>query len=101
MILIIISHPETDCFQNCMNDDFPRLNKWIKANKLMLYLDKTRQPEISNSKPISTGYSALRLTIRILSDQEIQATLLPVLPSAMLRPRHLSRLPTIPSPHPL
>jgi hypothetical protein len=46
-----------------MNDDFASLNKWIKANKLMLYLDKTRQPEISNSKPLWAGYSALRLTI--------------------------------------
>jgi hypothetical protein len=30
----IISHPEIDCFQICMNDVFAVLNKWIKAKKL-------------------------------------------------------------------
>jgi hypothetical protein len=31
-IKIIISHPQINCFQNCMNDVFASLNKWIKAN---------------------------------------------------------------------
>jgi hypothetical protein len=38
---IIISHPDTDCFQNRTNDVFASLNKWIKANKLTLNFDKT------------------------------------------------------------
>jgi hypothetical protein len=37
---IIISHPEADGFQICMNDAMS-LNKWIKANKLTLNSDKT------------------------------------------------------------
>jgi hypothetical protein len=36
---IIISHPETVCFQNRMNDVFTSLNKSIKANKLTLNFD--------------------------------------------------------------
>jgi hypothetical protein len=36
---IIISHPETDCFQNRLNDVFASLNRWIKANKLTLNFD--------------------------------------------------------------
>jgi hypothetical protein len=38
---IIISHPEIDCFQICMNDVFAGLNKWIKTNKQTLNSDKT------------------------------------------------------------
>jgi hypothetical protein len=38
---IIMSHPEIDCFQICMNDFFTGLNKWIKANKLTLNFYKT------------------------------------------------------------
>jgi hypothetical protein len=39
-INIIISHPDIDCFQICMNDVFAGLNKWIKASKFTLYFDK-------------------------------------------------------------
>jgi hypothetical protein len=39
--IIIISHPEIDCFQNCMNDVFARFNKWIKVNKQALNFHKT------------------------------------------------------------
>jgi hypothetical protein len=60
---IIISHPEFDCFQICMNDVFAGLNKWIKANKLTLnfvlptkivnlsteYVDKTTE-EVETTK---------------------------------------------------
>jgi hypothetical protein len=38
---IIISHPEIECFQICMNTVFAGLNKWIRANKLTLNFDKT------------------------------------------------------------
>jgi hypothetical protein len=38
---VVISHPEIDYFQNCMNDVIPSLKKWFKANKLTLNFDKT------------------------------------------------------------
>jgi hypothetical protein len=38
---IIIYHPDSDYFQNSINDVFADLNKWLKANKLTLNFDKT------------------------------------------------------------
>jgi hypothetical protein len=31
---IIIYHPDTNCFQNSVNDVFTDVNKWFKANKV-------------------------------------------------------------------
>jgi hypothetical protein len=36
-----ISYPEIACFQNCTNDIFASLNKWIKVNKPRLNSNKT------------------------------------------------------------
>jgi hypothetical protein len=48
---VIISYPETDYFQNGMNDSFPSLNKLFKANKLILNIDKTNVVKFcTNSK---------------------------------------------------
>jgi hypothetical protein len=38
---IIIHHPDSDYFQNYINDVFTGLNNWFKANKLILNFDKT------------------------------------------------------------
>jgi hypothetical protein len=38
---IIISHPGTNCFQNCMKDVFATLNNRIKIQKLTFNFDKT------------------------------------------------------------
>jgi hypothetical protein len=46
----IISHPEIDCFQDCMNDVFASLNKWIKTNKLILNFDKTNFKKFCTKK---------------------------------------------------
>jgi hypothetical protein len=58
---IIISHPEIDCFQICMNDIFGGLNKWIKANKLTLNFDKTNFMKFcttnKNCVNLSIGYA--------------------------------------------
>jgi hypothetical protein len=58
---IIISHPEIDSFPDCMNDVFASLNKWIKANKLTLYFDKTSFMKLcTNNKTcvnINVGYN--------------------------------------------
>jgi hypothetical protein len=75
---IINSHPEIDCFQNCMNV-FASLNKWIKANKLTLNFDKTNfMKSCTNNKTcvnLNIGYDnktneevflAYKLTIRRL-----------------------------------
>jgi hypothetical protein len=43
---IIISHPEIDCFQICMNGVFAGLNKWIRANKLTSNFEKNKFHEI-------------------------------------------------------
>jgi hypothetical protein len=48
---IIISHPQIDHFQNCRNDVFAGLNKWIKANKLTLNFDRTNFTKVcTNNK---------------------------------------------------
>jgi hypothetical protein len=38
---IIIYHPDSNYFQNSVNDVFADLNNWFKANKLTLNFDKT------------------------------------------------------------
>jgi hypothetical protein len=38
---IVIAHTELVYSQNIMNDAFANLNKWFKANKLALNVDKT------------------------------------------------------------
>jgi hypothetical protein len=58
-INIIISHPEIDCFQICMNDVFAGFNKWIKANKLTLNFDKKIMKFCTTNKNcvnLSIGY---------------------------------------------
>jgi hypothetical protein len=51
-IIIIISHPDIGCFQNCMNEIFASLNKGIKANKLTLNFDKTSFMKCCTNKQI-------------------------------------------------
>jgi hypothetical protein len=57
--IIIISHPEINCFQICMNDVFAGLKKWIK-DKLPLNFDKTNFMKFctanKNCVNLSTGY---------------------------------------------
>jgi hypothetical protein len=55
---IIISHPEIDCFQICMNDIFADLSKRIKASKLTLNFDK-----INFMKFYSTNKNRVNLSI--------------------------------------
>jgi hypothetical protein len=57
-IIIIISHPEINCFQICMNDVFAGLNKWIKAHKFTLNFDKT-----NFMKFCTTNKNCVNLTI--------------------------------------
>jgi hypothetical protein len=38
---IIIYHPDSNYFQNSINDVFADLNNWFKANKLTSNFDKT------------------------------------------------------------
>jgi hypothetical protein len=55
--MILTSHPEIGCFQDCMNDVFASLNKWIKANKLTLNFKKTNVMKFcANNKTRVNGY---------------------------------------------
>jgi hypothetical protein len=38
--MIIMNHPQGDCFKNCINDTFAELNEWFKLNKLTINSDK-------------------------------------------------------------
>jgi hypothetical protein len=57
---IIISRPEMDYLQNCMNDVFSSFNKWFKANKLALNFDRTGGMKLCNNSKtcinINIGY---------------------------------------------
>jgi len=40
----------SDHFQNCLNDAFTTLNKWFKANKLVLNSDKNSMKVFTNKQ---------------------------------------------------
>jgi hypothetical protein len=64
---IVISYPEIDGFQICMNDVFAGLNKWIKVNKLTLNFDKTNFMKFcttnENCVNLSIGYEAKTIEV--------------------------------------
>jgi hypothetical protein len=46
----IIYHPDSDYFQNSIDDVFADLNSWFKANKLTLNSDKTNFMKFATNK---------------------------------------------------
>jgi hypothetical protein len=66
---IIIYHPESDYFQNSINDAFAGLNRWFKANELTLNFDKTNFIKFAtnNKTCISLNIGYDNKTIEILT----------------------------------
>jgi hypothetical protein len=54
---IIIYHPDSDSFQNSINDVFADLNNWFKANKLTLNFDKTNFIKFTTNNKTSINFN--------------------------------------------
>jgi hypothetical protein len=64
---IIIYHPDSNYFQNFVNDVFADLNKWFKANKLTSHFHKTNLMKFATNKTsinFNIGYDK---TIEVLT----------------------------------
>ena len=40
--VLTVSHKDTNCLQNILNCELPKINAWLKSNQLSLNVDKTK-----------------------------------------------------------
>jgi hypothetical protein len=54
---IVIYRPDSNYFQNSIDDVFADLNNWFKANKLTLNFDKTKLMKFTTTNKISINFN--------------------------------------------